>query len=193
MIDKIKQYLLHFETDGNIIPDFVAARLKRSAVLRRIIHACFYIQCILAVAAIAAGCILSDGWVHIVISVVIGLAVIAVSFFALGGGKTEKTASYIMNIVYAVISFIIGGTAMIVCGCLMLAAALAAFISFAADYFRTFLLGFSPLKIREEHYTLTCDPEELPKKLVEEAPLPPPLPPKSELMEVAESFMEILK
>lgn len=193
MINRIKQRLLHFETDGNIIPDFVAARLKRSSVLRRIIHACFYIQCVLAVAAIAAGCVLADSWVNIVIAVVIGIAVVSVAFFALGGGKAEKTASYIMNIVYAVICFVIGGTAMGVCGCLMLSAALVAFISFAADYFRMFLLSFSPLKIREEHYTLTCDPEELPKRLVEEEKLPPPPPPKSELMEVAESFMEILK
>ncbi|MBQ8170653.1 MAG: hypothetical protein IJZ95_01560 [Oscillospiraceae bacterium] len=193
MINRIKQRLLHFETDGNIIPDFVAARLKKSSMLRRIIHACFYMQCIMAVAAIAAGCVLASSWVNIVVAVVVGIAVVSVAFFALGGGKAEKTASYIMNTVYAAICFIIGGTAMGVCGCLMLAAALVAFISFTADYFRTFLLGFSPLKIHEEHYTLTCDPEELPKKLVVEDMLPPPPPPKSELMEIAESFMEILK
>ena len=74
----------------------------------------------------------------------------------------------------------------------MLAAALTALVSFFADYFRRFLLEFSPLQLREEHYTLNGETAVMPTLFKQEDDIPP-MPEKSELMEVAESFMEILK
>lgn len=192
MIERIKNRLLHFETDGNIIPDFVAARLKKSAKLRRIIHACFYIQCVLSMSCVIAGLLLAGSVFGAVFSAIAGLLAIVVAFFAMGGGASEKTASYIMDMVYAVICFGIGGFGMYLCGGLMLAAAVVALVSFFVDYFRRFLLEFSPLKLREEHYTLTGEAAMMPS-LFHQEEQPPTEPQKSELMEVAESFMEILK
>ncbi|MBE6900943.1 MAG: hypothetical protein E7478_00555 [Ruminococcaceae bacterium] len=192
MIERIKNRLLHFETDGNVIPDFVAARLKKSARLRKVVHVCFYIQCVLSMACIIAGLILAGSVFGAVFSAAAGLLAIVVAFFALGGGGSEKTASYIMDMVYAVICFFIGGLGMYLCGGLMLAAALTALVSFFVDYFRRFLLEFSPLQLREEHYTLTGEIAVLPTLFKQEDDIPP-MPEKSQLMEVAESFMEILK
>ena len=192
MIEWIKNRLLHFETDGNIIPDFVAARLKKAAKLRRIIHVCFYVQCAFSIACVIAGLILAGSVFGSVFSAAAGVLAIVVAFFALGGGGSEKTASYIMDMVYAVICFFIGGLGMYICGGLMLAAALASLISFFADYFRRFLLEFSPLKLREEHYTLTGEAAVMPTLFHQEDETPP-VPEKSELMEVAQNFMEILK
>lgn len=192
MIERIKNRLLHFETNGNIIPDFVAARLKKSAKLRKIVHACFYIQCVLSVSCIIAGLLLAGSVLGAVFSAAAGFLAVAVAFFALGGGGSEKTASYIMDMVYAVICFVIGGFGMYLCGGLMLAAALVALVSFFADYFRRFLLDFSPLKLRDEHYTLTGEAAIMPTLFNQEDDIPP-MPEKTELQEVAESFMEILK
>ncbi len=192
MIEWIKNRLLHFETGGNIIPDFVAARLKKAAKLRRIIHICFYVQCAFSIACIITGLILACSVFGSVFSAAAGVLAIVVAFFALGGGGSEKTASYIMDMAYAVICFFIGGLGMYICGGLMLAAALAALISFFADYFRRFLLEFSPLKLREEHYTLTGEAAVMPTLFHQEDETPP-VPEKSELMEVAQNFMEILK
>lgn len=192
MIERIKNRLIHFETDGNVIPDFVAARLKKAARLRRVVHVCFYFQCALSLLCIIAGVVLADGVFGTVFSVAAGLLAVVVAFFALGGGGSEKTASYIMDMVYAVIFFFIGGVGMYVCGGLMLAVALTALVSFFVDYFRRFLLEFSPLQLREEHYTLTGEMAVMPTLFNQEDDIPP-MPEKSELLEVAESFMEILK
>ena len=188
----MKNRLLHFETDGNIIPDFVASRLKKSAKLRKVVHVCFYIQCVLSVSCIIAGLTLAGGAFGAAFSAVAGLLAVVVAFFAVGGGSSEKTASYIMDLIYAVICFFIGGLGMYLCGGLMLAAALAALVSFFADYFRRFLLEFSPLALKEIHYTLTGEAAVMPTLFHQEDDLPP-VPEKSELREVAESFMEILK
>lgn len=192
MIERIKRRLLHFETNGNIIPDFVAVRLKRSAMLRRIVHICFYIQCLLSVACIIVGLALSGSTFGAVFATAAGVLAAVVAFFAVGGGGTEKTVSYIMDMVYAVICFVIGGFGMYLCGGIMIATALAALVSFFADYFRRYLLEFSPLTLKEEHYTLIGGEAVMPTLFHQEDDIPP-MPEKSELMEVAESFMEILK
>ena len=38
MFENIKKRLLHFETDGDIIPDFIKARLRKTAALRKVVH-----------------------------------------------------------------------------------------------------------------------------------------------------------
>ena len=196
MIDWIKKRLRHFRTDGRAITtDFVAARQKKASALRRAVHICFYSECALAVLcaviSLAAGAM---PWFAIIAS----LAVIGVAFFALGGGFTERTASYILDIVYAVICFVIGGGAYTTIGVLMLMAALAALISFIAWYFRKYLLEFSPLNITEEDYTIVRyalleleHKQEQPEPVEEpRQPLPPQ---KSEMQQLAEELQRIMK
>ncbi len=189
MLDKFKRRLLHFSTDGDIIPDFVSSRLAKSEKLRGAVRLCFFIQSAFAFAEIIVGAALGGSVPNCVFAALSGVAVIAVAFFALGGGSAEKTVSYIMNLIYAVVCFVLGGTAMYLCGALMLCAAVAALVSFFADRLRRWLLSVSPLSIKEEHYTLTAEAQEI-KRLVEETPSEPE---KSELQEVAEAFAEIFK
>ncbi len=190
----IEARLIHFETDGDIIHDFVASRLRKASKLRTAIHACFYIQCVIAAACIVIGTLLSDTLFGTLFASIAGIAVIVIAFFALGGEKPEKIISCVTDVIYAIVCLIIGGTAMYICAALMLAAALAALTGVITYHYRTFLLGFSPLKIREEHYTLKEGAvlrDVYIKKPEEE--LPPPPPPKSELMTVAEQYMELFK
>lgn len=191
MLDNIKSRLLHFESDGDIIPDFIDSRLKKSEKLRGIVRACFYIQSLFALGCIGVGISLGGSLLNIVFAVLAGVLVIAVALFALGGGSAEKTISYIMDIVYAVVCFVLGGMGMYICGGLMLGTAVAALISFFADYLRRWLLEYSPLYIREEHYTLTEKGKE--RKLLTEINITPPEPEKTELQTVAEAFAELMK
>lgn len=189
----IKAKLMHFETDGDIIHDFVAARVRRAAKLRTAIHACFYIQCVIAAACIMLGTVLSEQHFCKVFSAVAGLAVIIIAFIALGGEKPEKIISCITDVVYAAVCFITGSTAMFICGVLMLVGAVAALASVFLFHYREFLMEFSPLKIREEHYTLKEGAVLRDVYIQKPVELPPPPPPKSELMTVAEQYMELFK
>lgn len=189
----IKERLIHFETDGDIIHDFVAARMRRAAKLRTAIHACFYIQCVIAAACIIIATMLSDTLFGTLFASIAGVAVIVIAFFALGGEKPEKIISSVTDTVYAIVCFVVGGTAMYICGALMLGAAIAALASVILFHYRTFLLEFSPLKIREEHYTLREGAVLREVYIEKPVELPPPPPPKSELMTVAEQYMELFK
>lgn len=191
MLDNIKSRLLHFETDGDIIPDFISSRLAKSEKLRGLVRVCFYIQSLLALGFIGLGIALGGGVLNSIFAVIAGMLTIAVAMFALGGGSLEKTACYIMELIYAVVCFILGGKGMYICGGIMLAIALVALLSFFADYLRRWLLEYSPLYIREEHYTLTAEAQQI-KRLVPED-IAPPEPEKSELQEVAEAFAELMK
>lgn len=194
MINGIKKRLIHFRTDGRAITtDFVAARLKKAAALRRVVHICFYSQC--GFAALCAFISLAAQALPL-FAIIASLAVIGVAFFALGGGFAERTASYILNLVYAVICFVIGG-AYTALGVFMLMAAAAALISFTAWYFRQYLLDYSPLNITEEDYTVVryalLELEHKKEEQPEEEPAPPPPPKKSEMLQLAESLQSIMK
>ncbi len=194
MINWIKKRLIHFRTDGRAITtDFVASRQKKAAALRRAVHICFYTQC--ALAALCAMISLAAGALPL-FAIIASLAVIGVAFFALGGGFAERTASYILDLVYAVICFIIGG-AFTAIGVFMLMAAVAALISFVAWYFRQYLLEFSPLNITEEDYTIVryalLELEHKMEEQTDEEPAPPPPPKKSEMLLLAESLQSVMK
>ncbi len=193
MLDNIKSRLLHFETDGDIIPDFVASRLKKSEKLRNIVRVCFYLQSLFALGCIAVGIALGGSVLNAVFAVLAGILVIAVALFALGGGSAEKTISYIMDLIYAVVCFVLGGTGMYICGGLMIGAALTALVSFFADYLRRWLLEYSPLYIREEHYALTEKGRKRQEQEQTELNITPPEPEKTELQSVAEAFAELMK
>lgn len=191
MLDNIKSRLLHFETDGDIIPDFISSRLAKSEKLRNAVRICFYLQSLLALGFIGVGIALGGAVLNCIFAVIAGIMTIAVALFALGGGSLEKTACCIMELIYAVVCFILGGAGMYICGGIMLTVAVVALLSLFANYLRRWLLDYSPLYIREEHYTLTAQAQQI-KRLVPED-ITPPEPEKSELQEVAEAFAELMK
>ncbi len=194
MTEKFKKRLIHFKTHGNIIEDFVCARTRRTRTLRRIIHACFYTQCAAAVCCIIAALALDIG--AALAAVIAGaVASCVVAFIALGGGAAEKTILYLLDIVYAVISFTAGamgaGAAFFICGALMLLAAAVSFVGYYVSHLRDFLTGFSPARITKDDYTLIPLAGEI-MNVVKEEPLTPPPPPKTELMMLSEQLAEIL-
>ncbi len=212
MLENIKKRIIHFYTYGNIIEDFVEARRKKTAKLRRIIRACFYIQCALAAGCIAAALLMSTIGTSGVSAIIAGsVAVCVVAFISLGGGTAEKTILYILDLAYAVICFIVGGlggsSAFIVCGILMLLSAAAALGGFFAAWCRQYLLDFSPARITRSDYTRIHKPA---TKMTQSdyerytsgaselgtapppAPAPPPPPPKSEMEMLAERLSDIL-
>lgn len=199
MLENIKKRIIHFYTHGNIIEDFVEARRKKTAKLRRVIRACFYIQCALAVCCIAAALLMRAGGAYAIIAG--SIAVCVVAFISLGGGTVEKTILYILDLSYAVICFIVGGlggsSAFTVCGALMLLSAAVALGGFFAAWCRQYLLDFSPARITRDDYTrlITSDSAEAPRQdyaPVPPAPAPPPPPPKTEMEMLAEKLADIL-
>ncbi len=197
IMERIKRRLIHFKTDGaSIVSDFVAARQKRAGILRRTVHACFYLQC--AAALTCAVLSFSMGGALTGMIVTAGAAAsAAAAFMAVTGGFVVRTISYVLNLVYAVICFIIGGELFTACGIIMLISSAAALISFAAGYFREFLLEYSPLKLTPEDYTLIgggVPPRiyapEIPRE--EERPVIRIPKPKSELMLIAEQVARIM-
>lgn len=201
MIENIKKRIIHFNTHGNIIEDFVEARRHKAVKLRRIIRVCFYIQCAAAVGCVATAFALGAG--AAAAAVIVGsAAVCAVAFMAMGGGSAEKTILYMLDLVYAVICFIAGGlgemAAFVMCGIIMIIAALAALIGFFASWCRQYLMDFSPSQITRSDYTrLTLSFAEQPTAVEEPIlllppPLPPP-PPKTEMEQLAERLAGIFK
>ena len=197
MLDRIKKRLIHFKTDGaSVVSDFVSARQRRAGLLRRTVHVCFYIQCAAALACVVCGFAMGGAAVGAVLA--IGAAASAgAALMAVSGDFVIRTISYVLDLVYSVICFVIGGALFTVCGVLMLIAAAAALVGFAAGYFREFLLGFSPARLTQSDYTLTgsaageireVQPAE---ELREETPAPAPAP-KSELLLVAERVSQIM-
>ncbi len=194
MNEKFKKRLIHFKTHGNIIEDFVCARTRRTRALRRAIHACFYAQCAAAVGCIIAAVAFDIG-VAMAAVIAGALASCVVAFIALGGGAAEKTILYLLDIVYAIISFTAGimggGAAFFLCGALMVLAAAVSFAGYYVSYLREFLTGFSPAKLTNDDYTLIPLAGEI-MEVAKEEPLTPPPPPKTELMLLSEQLAEIL-
>lgn len=193
MLDGIKKWLIHFETDGRcIVTDFVAARQKRARLLRRVIHVCFYFQCAAALVCVICGFAMG-GAVTGVILLVGAAAASAAALAAVSGDPVVGTVNYVLNIVYSVICFIIGGALFTLCGVLMLAAALAALCGFGAGCAREFLLEYPPSRLVPEDYTLTGEP---PQEAVISGeptlPLKPEPEPKSELLQIAERVAHIM-
>lgn len=192
MLERIKKKLIHFNTDGrSIVTDFVSARTKRARALRRAIHVCFYAQCAAAVVCVICGFVLGGAVTGCIIAAG-ALASVGAAFMAVSGDHIICTVSYILNLVYAVICLVIGGNLFALCGALMLVSSAAALFGFGAGYFRGYLLGFSPVKLTPEDYTLTGGyvPAVIPEEPVIPAE-PEPLP-KSELLQIAEQVAQIM-
>ena len=190
MLEGIKRRLLHFDTDGvSIVSDFVSARQARAGMLRRTVHICFYIQCAAALLCIIIG-FAAGGAVTGVLLTVGALASAAAALMAVPGDSVIATVSYILNLVYAVICFILGGI-FTACGIAMLLSALAALCGFGAGYLRGFLLTYPASRINREDYTLTGEPPAAP--VPESAPpMKKPEPQRSDLMLIAEQVAKIM-
>lgn len=189
MLDGIKKRLLHFNTDGvSIVSDFVSARQNRAGILRRAVHLCFYIECAAALICVIIG-FAAGGALTGAILAVGAAASAAAALAAVPGDPAIATVSYILNLVYAVICFIVGGI-LTACGAVMLISALAALCGFIAGYFRVFLLNYPASMITPEHYTLTG---ETPVTAPTEQPVQEkPEPERSELMIIAEQVARIM-
>lgn len=181
--------MLHFNTDGaSIVSDFVAARQNRAGILRRAVHLCFYIECASALICVIIG-FAAGGALTGAILAVGAAASAAAALAAVPGDPVIATVSYILNLVYAVICFIVGGI-LTACGVVMLISALAALCGFIAGYFRVFLLNYPASMITPEHYTLTG---ETPVTAPTEQPVQEkPEPERSELMIIAEQVARIM-
>ncbi len=190
MLEGIKRRLLHFDTDGvSIVSDFVSARQARAGMLRRAVHICFYIQCAAALLCIIIG-FAAGGAVTGVLLTVGALASAAAALMAVPGDPVIATVSYILNLVYAVICFVLGGI-FTACGVAMLFSALAALCGFGAGYLRGFLLTYPASRITREDYTLTGEPPAAP--VPESAPpRAKPEPQRSDLMLIAEQVAKIM-
>ncbi|MFR0871345.1 MAG: hypothetical protein ACLSG5_08160 [Oscillospiraceae bacterium] len=109
MLDGIKKRLIHFESDGkSVVSDFVSARQRRVGALRRTVHACFYIQC--AAALVCAVCGFAMGGIFTGLALAIGAAASACG--SSDGGRREpviRLVSCALNLVYALICFIVSG------------------------------------------------------------------------------------
>lgn len=189
MLDGIKRRLIHFDTDGvSVVSDFVSARQRRAGALSRVIHAGFYLQCAAALACVVIG-FAGGGALYGAILAVGAAASAAAALMAVPGDQFIGTVSYILNLVYSVICFAVGGI-LTACGFIMLISALAALVGFAAGYFRGFLLSYPASAISAGDYTLTGDiPAD---KITQEAPQPAPAPERSELMMIAEQVAQIM-
>ena len=181
--------MLHFNTDGaSIVSDFVSARQNRAGILRRAVHLCFYIECAAALICVIIG-FAAGGALTGAILAVGAAASAAAALAAVPGDPAIATVSYILNLVYAVICFIVGGI-LTACGAVMLISALAALCGFIAGYFRVFLLNYPASMITPEHYTLTG---ETPVTAPTEQPVQEkPEPERSELMIIAEQVARIM-
>lgn len=190
MLEGIKKRLLHFDTDGvSVISDFVCARQRRAGVLRRVVHACFYIQCAAALVCVVIGFAAGGAFPGVLLTIG-ALASAAAALAAVPGDQAIATVSYFLDLVYAVICFVAGGI-FTPCGAIMLLSSLAALCGFFTGHLRGFLLSYPASGITPGDYTLTGTPPVPPP---ESQPLPqePQKPRSSELMMIAEQVAQIL-
>lgn len=195
MLDGIKKRLIHFESDGkSVVSDFVSARQMRVGALRRTVHACFYIQC--AAALVCAVCGFAMGGIFTGLALAIGAAAsVAAALMAVAGEPVIHLVSCALNLVYALICFIVSGNGAVfaVCGFVMLAASAAAVVSLAAGHLRDWLAAYPAAKISAGDYTFTGEQEAAIMSEADPEPVEPAKPPEpSELMLIAEKVSGIM-
>ena len=158
MNNNIKNKLLHFYTSGNIYEDFAEARTKKTAGLRQIIRACFYVHCAAAIICIALAAVLRAG-LGIITVTVCEIVLTTLAFLAVGDMMLMKTLLYCGDILFAAAMFVTGAlgsikTPFFAVGTVSVIAALIALAAFFAAACKIFLESFSPLSLLREHYTL---------------------------------------
>lgn len=195
----IENKLLHFFTSGNIYEDFAEARVKKTAKLRRVIRACFYIHCAAAAISIALAAAMHAGAGIIAVSVC-EVLLVGLAFLSVGEMTLLKTLLYCGDIVFAAAMFVTGSLIDIkapffAVGAISVVTALCALASFFAANFKIFLEDFSPLCLRREHYTLLPNFNSEQSENIPDMPDEPKIvlpPAKTEMQELADRLKEIL-
>ncbi len=208
MMYKIKKKLLHFYTSGNVAEDFIASRRRKNAKFRRVIRACFYLHCIVALVCIALSVILCAGFDIVKISVC-ALASVIFAFFAVGDLEHVKTISCIIDFAFAAGAFVTSvfgehKTLYTTCGIMMSVLGLSMIVSGIAGVCKRYLDSVSPYMIRREDYTQVneeiddipdmpdfYDIPDMPEN-IEEDDIPPMPPPNSKMRELADQVCEII-
>lgn len=196
---RLQKKLLHFESTGNVIEDFVASRKKKTAFFRKFIRVSFYVHCSVALLNVLLVVLFKAGYASIPI-IVCALGAAWLSFLAVANVKIMKTLLLTADIVFAAggftAGFFLNPQAMyFISAAFMCVCAVAAGAAFAASVFREFLEGYSPLAIRREDYTLLKKSASVMRQEPEpeEEEPPEPLPPlTSEMRELANQLKEIL-
>lgn len=162
MNKSIEKKLLHFFTGGDIREDFAAARSKKTAKLRRLIRACFYVHLAAAVVCITLAVVLKAGTAGIAAVSLCEVLLLGLAFLAVGDMTLIKTLLCCGDTAFAAAMFVTGAllsnseskTPFFAVGAVMIIVTLCAFGAYYAAMCREFLDNFSPLAIRKEHYTL---------------------------------------
>lgn len=212
MMYKIKKKLLHFYTSGNVADDFIAARRRKNAKFRRVIRACFYLHCIVALVCITLSIVLCAGFDIVKISVC-ALASVVFAFFAVGDLEHVKTISCVIDFAFAAGAFVTSvfgehKTLYITCGILMSMLGLSMILSGIAGACKRYLDSVSPYMIRHDDYTRLNSEEiddipdmpdlydlydipDMPEDIeVEDIPPMPPI--NSRMRELADQVCEII-
>lgn len=161
MNKSIEKKLLHFFTGGDLREDFTAARKRKTAKLRRLIRACFYVHLAAAVVCITLAAVLKAGTAGIAAVSLCEVVLLGLAFMAVGDMTLIKTLLCCGDTAFAAAMFVTGAlisesdkTPFFAVGAVMAVVTLCAFGAYYAAMCREFLDNFSPLAIRKEHYTL---------------------------------------
>lgn len=221
MNKSIEKKLLHFFTGGSITKDFAAARTKKTAKLRQLIRACFYVHLAAAALCITLAAVLKAGTAGVVSVSVCEVVLVGLAFLAVGDMTLIKTLSCCADTAFACVMLVTGAlipnsaskAPFFAVGAVMVVVTLCAFGAYYAAMCREYLENFPPDAIGREHYTLLPQladepdtkntPEENDEELsedsssdipeeYEEKPAPPPAPPKTEIQLLADRLREIL-
>lgn len=155
----VEKKLLHFFTGGSIYEDFAAARTKKTAKLRRLIRACFYVHFAAAVICITLAAILRAGTAGVFSVSICEVVLIGLAFMAVGDMTLIKTLLCCGDTAFAAAMFVTGALSankapFFAVGAVSIVITACAFGAYYAAICREYLEGFSPLAIRREHYTL---------------------------------------
>lgn len=202
MTYKTKKKLIHFYTGGAVAEDFAASKKRKLAKFRKIVRACFYVQCGVFAVCAAAGFI--SGFSGAILTAVCLIIPLAAAFFAAGGTAPVRTLSCILNFllaVAAIVACILTGEPFLgVCGGLLAVALAASCVSLKIRIYEEFLAGYPVRLIKREDYTILRNfSDETPVELPtiesftsdnEELPELPPL--TSEMRELANRLESII-
>lgn len=161
MNKSIEKKLLHFFTGGDIREDFAAARKRKTAKLRRLIRACFYVHLAAAVICIALAVVLKAGTAGIIAISVCEVVLLLLAFLAVGDATLIKTLLCCGDTAFSAAMFVTGAlisnnensTPYFAVGAVMIIVTLCAFGAYYAAMCKEFLDNFSPQALNKEHYT----------------------------------------
>lgn len=195
----IENKLLHFFTTGDIYEDFAAARQRKNALLRRVIHLCFYAHCAAALVCIILAAALGAG-AGVIAVAVCEVLLAGLAFLAVGDMMLMKILLFGADAVFTAAMFVTGAfverkNAFITVGVITIFMALFAAAAFLAAAAKAYLESFSPLSIRREHYTLLPNlggdiPDDFSEEETEPKIVLPP--PRTEVQILSDRLREIL-